>query len=218
MRLVPFFLSLSLGLAAQSPSGGLPWSSASPLPWQAVDCTPDSPPPPGQPSRGPLVVQISVEGALRILDEQGVILLRTGLPGRPIRFWRDGGFPVDPAPAPTFPRSSLIGQGVGRLPMGTPDFRENLKGLFWILCDDGKILTVIHPATARVAYLPLPGGRDQQIHFRPDALDVTQEARPGSKECWSVPWMALIPHLIHLGMESPASHPTGTALDPYPRM
>lgn len=214
MRLVPLFLGLSL--AAQTPVGKLPWESALPLPWQAEDCGA----PPADlavtPPQGPLQVQITQDGALRITDDRGVILLRTGLPGRPVRIWRDGGLPAEGQPL-TFPRDSLIGRGIGHLSMGRPDFRANLTGLLWILCDDGKVLTAVHPATSRLCYFPLPGGRNSQIQFHPDRLEVHLEPAPGTSECWAVPWVALIPHLIELGRENPANKPTGTALLPYPR-
>ena len=70
--------------------------------------------------------------------------------------------------------------------MGAPDFRPALEGLLWILDDDESYLTVIHPATARVVYLPLPGGQDLDLAFHPDQLEV-RGARPGRLARWPSP-------------------------------
>jgi hypothetical protein len=170
---------------------------------------------------GPLQVRITRDGALRVTDARGVILLRTGLPGRPIQFWRDGGTAIEGRPSEgrplPFPAESRIGRGLGHMAVGDRDFRRNLEGLLWVLCDDGRVLTVVHPSTARFCYLPLPGGRDPRIHFLPDRLEVRVSPAPGAEECWSVPWLALLPQILEVGKENPASRPSGTALLPFPR-
>lgn len=218
MRLVPFLL-IGAALGAQT-AGHLPWLASPALPWEAGDCS-DRPADPArlQPAdAGPLQVRITTDGAVRVVDGRGLLLLRTGLPGRPTRVWRDGGVPVEDLQAPiAFPRTSLIAKGIGALPIGAADFRTALHGLLWILADDGKVLTLIHPATARVAYLPLPGGRGFQLTFRADRLEARETPNPDGSPCWSLPWLALLPNLIQLGQADPASKPTGTALLPYPK-
>jgi hypothetical protein len=165
-------------------------------------------------------VTLTADGALSVLDGRGVILLRTGLPGRPTSLWRDGGVPVSAFPGPLlFPRVSPLSRGLGALPVVSTDFRPALSGLLWILADDGKVLTLVHPATARVCYLPLPGGRDLRLAFHPDRLEVHETTLPGdpAPACWSVPWLALLPQLIQLGQANTANQPSGTALIPFPR-
>lgn len=222
MRLVPFLLSALL--TAQTP-GKLPWDAAPPIPWKAGDCGPapapaQAPPASKDPAALPLRVILGPDGALRITNARGVIPLRTGLPGRPLRIWRDGGTAVEDFQSPIrFAGSSPISRGIGALPVGAPDFRPALEGLLWILSDDQKVITLIYPATSRLCYLPLPGGRNFELSFHPDRLELRQ-TRVGSdseEECWSIPWLALLPQLIQLGQENPANRPSGTALLPYPK-
>ena len=216
MRLVPFLLTVAL--SAQAP-GKLPWDSATSLPWKAGDCGAPLPPrtPRALPSPAPLRVRVTVDGALKVINNRGMILLRTGLPGRPLRMWRDGGVALEEAfGIQPFAAVSPVSRGIGGLPIGARDFRPALEGLLWILCDDGKVITLVHPATARICYLPLPGGRDFRLAFHPDRLEV-REAAPGAEECWSLPWLALLPQFIQLGQENPENRPNGTALVPYPK-
>jgi len=218
VRLVPLLLSAALAATAQTP-GKLPWDSAAALPWKAGPCD-SAESGPGTPSTGPLLVKLTQDGALRIIDGRGMILLRTGLPGRPLRLWRDAGVPVASYAAPlAFPRDTPVAKGVGGLPVGAPDFRPALQGLLWILADDGKMVTLIHPATARVCYLPLPSGRSFQLRFLPDRLELRETApNPGDgSDCWSLPWLALLPQFIQLGQENPANRPSGNATVPYPK-
>jgi hypothetical protein len=118
-----------------------------------------------------------------------------------------------------FTRDSLLSRGIGGLPVGARDFRPALAGLLWILCDDERTITLVHPATARLCYLPLPGGRDFQLVFHPDHLEVRQggSAKDQTEACWSVPWLSLLPQFIRLGTENPANRPSGTALLPFPK-
>jgi hypothetical protein len=165
-------------------------------------------------------VTLTQDGALKILDGRGVILLRTGLPGRPTQVWRDGGVPVKAFGGTLlFARISPLSRGLGALPVVSADFRPALSGLLWILSDDGRTITLVHPATARVCYLPLPGGRDLRLAFHPDRLEAHETALPGdpAPACWSVPWLALLPQLIQLGQQNHADQPAGTALNPFPK-
>lgn len=217
MRLVPFFLSATL-LGAQAP-GKLPWDTAPAVPWKAGDRGPLPAPPHVEPipAGTPIQARITLDGTIRVIDGRGMILLRTGLPGRPLRVWRDGGVAVASYGLIRFSGRSLLTQGIGALPVKDLDFRPALEGLLWILSDDERVITLIHPATANISYLPLPGGRAFQLVFHPDRLEVRENLEPGSSECWSVPWMALLPQLLQLGRENPANHPSGTALQPFPK-
>jgi hypothetical protein len=221
VRLVPLLLSALLAspLAAQAP-GKLPWDTAPALPWKAGDRGPLPQPLPSRPvpAGAPLQARITPDGTVRVIDGRGMILLRTGLPGRPLRVWRDGGVEVPDFAVVRFPGGSLLTQGIGALPVKDLDFRPALEGLLWILADDGQVITLIHPATARIAYLPLPSGHDFQVAFHPDRLELREPAVPaGASEAWSLPWMALLPQFLQLGRENPASRPSGTALLPFPR-
>ena len=221
MRLVPFLLTAALAgstLAAQAP-GKLPWETAPTVPWMAGDCGPLPETPAVPQGAGPLRVRITSDGTLRLINDRGIILLRLGLPGRPKRGWRGGGAPVTFEAPIRFTRDSLLSKGIGGLPVGAADFRPALAGLLWIVCDDERMITLVHPATARLCYLPLPGGRNFQLVFHPDRLEVRQETgTPGQTEaCWAVPWLSLLPQFIQLGQENPANRPTGTALLPFPK-
>jgi hypothetical protein len=185
----------------------------------AGDCGPLPGPPPAALTTGPLRVRIATDGALQVSNDRGIIQLRLGLPGRPLRVWRGGGLPVDFTAPVRFTRNSPLSKGIGGLPVGAPDFRPALAGLLWIVCDDERMITLIHPATARVCYLPLPGGRNFQLAFHPDRLEVRQGATATSQveACWAVPWLSLLPQFIQLGQENPANRPSGTALIPFPK-
>lgn len=218
MRLVPFLLSALFAgsLLAQTP-GKLPWDAAPALPWKAGDAGPlPSPLKSGPvPAGASLQALITPDGTVRVIDGRGMILLRTGLPGRPVQVWRDGGVRVPESGIVRFSGQSLLTRS---LPLKDLDFRPALEGLLWILSDDDRFITLIHPATARISYLPLPGGRGFRLIFHPDRLETRETPEPGvPAESWSVPWMALLPQLLQLGRENPANRPSGTALLPFPK-
>ena len=222
MRLATLFLTGALGLSAQVP-GGLPWKGMTALPWQMEEEGPPSPvtATPTQ-SYFALKVRVAQDGEIRITDDKGLIRMKLGLPGRPLKAWRDWGTPIPDLTVPLpFAARSPLQRGIGALPVGAPDFRPALEGLLWILDDDETILTVIHPATSQVAYLPLPGGEDLSLSFHPGHLEVREgAAKGGSKQpptAWSLNWMALLPQFIHLGQDAAANRPRGTALQPFPR-
>ena len=76
---------------------------------------------------------------------------------------------------------------------------------------------VVHPATARIEHLPLPPGRDLQLRFLPDRLEVVAgEVDRGAPRQWSIPWMGLLPRLAALGPHADRAKP-GTALVPFPK-
>lgn len=197
----------------------LPWEQATPLAWQAEPWTPPAAVP-GVPaaSQGSMTVHLSGDGTLRVSNARGLILLQAGLPGRPLRAWRDGGVPLDPAwGAWGFPADSPLAQGLGGLRWAADDFRPFLRGLLWVLEDGEGFLTVVHPATARVIHLPLPPGRDLRIRFLPDRLEVAAgDVEKGAPRQWSIPWIGLLPRLAALGPHADTAKP-GTALAPFPR-
>lgn len=215
MRLAILLLTAALGLGAQTPGAGLPWRTAPALPWQleasgAVSSAADA-----TPGRAlPLTVRLDQDGALRITDPKGLIRMRTGLPGRVRRVWRDWGTLVAAPFQPMgFPARTPLQRGIGGMPVGAPDFRPALEGLLWILDDDESVLTVIHPATSAVVYLPLPGGQDLDLVFHPDRLAVVERGPGGAT--WALHWLALLPQFIQLGKDNEALKPKGTALAPF---
>lgn len=218
MRLVAFALSGSL-LLAQGPP--LPWVRALDLPWRAAVPEPAPEPLPTPPVRGKaLTVKLSVDGTLRIVDDRGQVLLRAGLPGRPLRVWRDGGVPIVP-PQGTwrFPASTPLSRGLDAWRGAGSDYRAGLEGLLWILDDGEPCLTVVHPATARLLHLGLPKGEHVGVAFYPDRLGVHQLAtsvvRKEPRLCWSLPWMSLLPQFMELARPQP-SPPRAGALKPFP--
>ncbi len=221
MRLGSFFL-IAATLAAQS-TRGLPWDGTPNLPWRAAPAgeRPGTPPLLAAPATGPLRVRLDPDGALKVMDAKGIILLRTGLPGRPQKLWRDGGHPLlGTSGTWNFPAQTPLRNGIGALPLGLPDFRPGLAGILWVLDDEERLLTVVHPATSRVVYLALPGGTGLDLEFLPDQLILHQGlavagiGRP--RHYWSLPWLNLLPQFILLGTPAPSPKP-GTALQPFPK-
>ena len=221
MRLAILLLSAAAAVTAQTPR--LPWVTARPLPWSPG---PPGPVEPAGPAPAPaelsLAVTLSADGALRITDAKGIIQLRLGLPGRVLKIWRDGGTEVDPGSRVlAFPIRTPLQAGVAGMGLGSADFRPALAGLLWILDDDERVLTVIHPATARVAHLALPGGHGVNLVFHPDrleALNSSPESRSHREDAsWSLPWLALLPQLVELGQPKPRPVKEGGALVPFPK-
>jgi hypothetical protein len=197
----------------------LPWEKILPLDWQSGT---------GEamgedlsalkPSTGPVEARLMGDGTLSIRDARGIIRLKTGLPGRPLKVWRDGGLPLTtPSGTWRFPTDSPLSHGLGGLQWVAEDFRPFLRGLLWILEDGEAFLTVVHPATAKAIYLPLPPGRDLQLHFLPDRLEVVAgDVDKGAPRQWSIPWIGLLPRLVVMGVH-PDPSKAGTALAPYPK-
>lgn len=219
MRLVALLLTAAaLPLAAQS-RAELPWQAVPPLPWQPVlRPSPEAAPPPAAVPGRDLQVQVTGDGTLRITDARGDIRLLDGLPGRPLHAWRDGGVTLPQAAGTwSFPAKTPLSQGLGALQWCAEDFRPFLDGLLWILEDGEAVLTVVHPATGRRVYLPLPSGRDLSLRFLPDRLEVAAgRPEPGGASHWYLPWIALLPRLAGLGPR-PGTGSRGTALAPFPK-
>jgi hypothetical protein len=223
VRLGTFLLITPILLAPSLAAQGhptLPWEQVPPLDWQAVPGDrPTTASPAVEASTGPLTAKLTGDGTLQILDARGIIRLQTGLPGRPLKAWRDGGLPLaTPSGTWRFPADSPLSQGLGGLRWVAADFRPFLRGLLWVLEDGEGFLTVVHPATARAVHLPLPAGREFQLRFLPDRLEVAAGAvDPGAPRCWSIPWMGLLPRLAALGPHPTDPAKAGTALLPFPK-
>jgi len=205
----------TLGAQGRQP---LPWEGLQPVDWQSSGGTASKVPYDSTPSAGPVEARLTVDGTLSIKNARGIIQLQTGLPGRPLKAWRDGGIPL---PAPTgawpFPTDSPLSQGLGGLLWGAADFRPFLRGLLWVIEDGEAFLTVVNPATAQVIHLPLPPGRDLHLGFLPDRLEVSAgEVDKGAPRRRSIPWMGLLPRLAGLGPR-PGPAKTGSALAPFPK-
>jgi hypothetical protein len=101
------------------------------------------------------------------------------------------------------------------------DPRRGLGGLLWILDDSERVLTLVHPATGKVAFLPLPEAVGVDLCFLPTGLVVFERAPEGLLQDrrvrrWILPWVALVPVLAKLA--PPAVPPrAGTALQPFPK-
>jgi len=156
-----------------------------------------------------------------VLDARGVIQLRTGLPGRPKALWRGGGQPL-PGPWTAIPFGPAApGPALSPDFWNAPDPRKALGALLWILDDGERTLSLVHPATGRVAFLPLPESDGVDLRFLPGGLEALERLPEGAEgprraRRWMLPWLALLPSLLHL--ETPAgAQPRGTALQPFPK-
>lgn len=228
MRLGALLLTGLLPLAAQDPAPRerrLPWEAGLALPAWEVRDEPDAGAPPPVPTApegaGSLRAILTRDGTLRILDRRGVLRLKAGLPGRPVKAWTDGGREVD---APTqilrLASATPLSRGVSELPWGRPDFRPGLQGLLWILDDGGRILTLVHPATSQIQYLALPPCAEPLLRFWPDRLELVEAggdpAGRNAPRRWSLAWSALLPQLLRLAQPAPEGR-HGTAFQPFPR-
>ena len=218
MRLVPLLLSAVLsGPGTAQAARVLPWENLQAAFWLGLFEDPPTSPPPAAVQSGPLRVRIGIEGTLTVLDSTGVIRLRSGLPGRPVRVWRDGGVPVAPpwtaVPFPQAADNPLFSEAFWAL----EDPRRGLSGLLWVQDDGDRTLSLVHPATGKVAFFPLPEGPGLDLAFLPSGLVAAERPGPGGRlRRWILPWVALVPILARLA--PPAEAPqAGTALQPFPR-
>lgn len=215
MRLAPFRLLIpatALSLAAQAP---LP-------PWRLA-ADPAAPPAlegPEVPVERPLVVRIQKDGSFHIRTHRGHTWMRGGLPGRPLKVWRDGGLPVaDPFAPLAMASVTPLSTSAGAIPVGERDLRRRFTGLIWVLEDSETMLTVLHPATRRMISLRLPDIDHPQIAFHPDRLVVTGgtlESGQVRKVAWELHWVALLASWVELA-RPPKPMPLGTALEPFVR-
>lgn len=225
MRLVALPLSgllVAVPALAQA-ARSLPWEGLPPAFWQGlVEDLPEPTAPAAGRARPPARwVRVTADGTLRVVDARGVVRLRSGLPGRPLRVWRDGGVPVaapwERIPFPTMAEHPLFS---GAFWSGA-DPRAGLDGLLWIQDDGERVLSLVHPATSKVAFLPLPGPPGLVLAFHREGLVAVEEeaADPvaGSRRRrWILPWIGLAPVLARLA--PPAEAPrSGTALQPFPK-
>ena len=221
MRLGTFLL-IPAALTAQTP---LPWDNTPELPWEtALPAMPPMPLPPQAASSTPVpqcLVSLSGDGTLRIADARGRVTLRLGLSGRPLRLLRDGGIPMTLGDFPcSFPMDTPLAKGLGNFPLAGLDFRNALKGLLWIVDDGERRITLVHPATQQVVYLPLPAGQNWGIYLHPDRLEVQERPLLVDEHrelaCWSLSWLILLPQFVRLGLPPPTGN-LGTAFRPFPQ-
>lgn len=219
MRLVALLTAvLALPAAAQA-ARALPWEGLPVPPWQGrFDDPQEGPAPvPVLPTSAALRVRLAADGAFRVLDGRGVVRLRAGLPGRPLRVWRDGGVPV-PAPWNAIPFPPEAGNPLfSEAFWAQADPRRGLAGLLWIQDDGERTLSLVHPATGKVAFLPLPEVAGVELRFLAAGLVAEERSGSGGRvRRWILPWVALAPALARLA--PPAEPPkAGTALQPFPR-
>ncbi len=215
-------------------SSPLPWETAASVSWRAglgshveteTSEETETPVTTTLASDGPLTVMLSADGTLRVVGLKKVRRLWLGLPGRPLRAWRDAGIPLDLSQLKSadgawrFPNDTPLAKGIQTLPWGGEDFRNALSGLLWILDDGEHFLTVVHPATARVVFLPLPIGQDFSLRMTPEYLELLESQSKNATSAprrWSLPWLALMPQLAKLARPE-ATPPSSTALIPFPK-
>lgn len=212
-------------LVAQVPEGkSLPWERLQEPPWQLGAVGPLPAPLATkrlEADKLPLRVELRGDGSLRILDARGLVTLRSGLPGRPVRAWRDAGTVMDLSEGVfRFPRRSGLDGGIASMPLAPgEDFRALLSGLLWVLDDGERVLSILNPSRGQLVFVPLPAGNNLDLHFHPDRLEVWTggDSLLGRRErvVWTLPWVALMPQFLSLAAPRPAG-PPGTALKPYP--
>jgi len=223
MRLASLILACVLGTilqaAPEAPARELPWSLTYQPSWQPCDSAaePQPIPVPELPRKDGMKVLLTTFGVLQIEDIRGIIRLRMGLPGRPLKIWRGAGVPMTLEDFPCrFPSETPLSKGS---PAGDRDFRTSLAGLLWVLDDSEHMITVVHPATLQVVFIPLPGQNGLDLKWYPDRLQVRESLTGpvGRRDlgCWSVPWAGLLPQFLHLTSQPPPL-PQGTALVPFP--
>lgn len=223
MRLaLPLLIAALLSMHARTQSS-LPWKRDMVSPYwrvKSLDSTLETNPVSVQSTRPclPLVVHLSANGTIKVVESGGLVRWRLGLPGRPKKVWRDSGIRVAEIFSPiSFPARSPLQRGVGNMLLNILDFRPNLKGLLWILDDDESILTVINPATSQVVYIRLPTGQNLAISLHAKQIEVFEEQCKdcdGSQTGWTLHWLALLPQFIQLAGTTTNHHPQHTILPP----
>lgn len=191
-------------------------------PWRLVEAPGVQPPAVAvAEGTGPLLtVRLRPDGSFQVRKVRGGLWMRSGLPGRPLRVWRDGGQPVQDPWAPlALPSVTPLAASGGALPLGEADLRRHFVGLLWILDDSESVLTVLHPATRRQVSLRLPDMTQPALTWFPDRLVVTGSTQEGGqlrKATWELHWLALLPRWVGLAA-APPRVPLGTALEPFVR-
>jgi hypothetical protein len=213
--------ALLLTPAVLTAQAHFPWDAAIELPWETTVPVELPEPLPPEPVATPAcMVSLTGDGTLHIVNDQGRIALRIGLPGRPVHILRDAGTALALTDFPQrFPLKTPLSKGLGSVPLLGNDFRSELQGLLWIVDDSQKRLTIVHPATRQVIYLPLPAGNDWEPCFFPDRLEIREILDPSVERreriCWSLPWLVLVPQFVKLS-RTPLAGRQGTAFHPFP--
>ena len=210
-------LLLSLAIAPVIGAQGLPWKDKSfNMPWRVVDPAPEPQRLLAAPAGRDLTVRVDRDGTIFIFTQKGIRHLRVGLPGRPISIWRDDGEPLDSVGRFLFPSHTPLSADFNKVSKETSDFLKNLAGLLWIIDDSEDYLTMVHPATFQYAFLPLPGGKNLELRFHPDHLELRSKASIDRDSIsWTLSWKDLTPVLQILARPH-VTWPQGDALVPYP--
>ena len=201
---------------------GLPWESQSlNPPWLVVNPMPESGRVIIKQQNADLTVRVDRDGTIVIVNQKGIKHLRLGLPGRPVSIWRDAGQPLDSVGWFPFPSHTPLSTSFNRISKETSDFLNNLAGLLWIFDDSEEYLTIVHPATFQHAFLSLPSGKDLELRFHPDCLELYKRGPRDSNSVsnsvsWAISWKDLVPIFHELAKPS-VTLPRGTALAPYPQ-
>ncbi|MDR2697891.1 MAG: hypothetical protein LBB40_05385 [Holophagales bacterium] len=185
------------------------------LPWRNVEPRPEPQRVQIKQPNANLTVKVDRDGTIAIFNKNKIRLLRFGLPGRPILMWRDAGQPIVSFGQFSFPSHTPLSANFKKASEKTSDFLNNLAGLLWILDDGEQYLTIVHSATCQYAFINLPGGRDMELRFHPDHLELCERGYvDGDSNAWALSWNELLPVLQALATPPP-QQPQGSAFVPY---
>ena len=209
-------LLLALSMTQIAGSQGLPWKQSLNAPWRIVDPMPEPARLQIKQQNTELTVHVDKDGTIVIVNQKGIKNLRFGLPGRPVSIWRDAGQPLDSVGRFPFSSQTPLSTDFNKVSKETSDFLNNLAGLLWIFDDSEEYLTIVHPATFQYAFLSLPGGKDLELRFHPNYLELCKkEPHDGNSLSWALSWKDLESVFQTLAKLS-VTLPQGDALVPYP--
>jgi|GEM_PF-457448 len=208
--------SLMLMMAPIGDAQDLPWKNQSVhVPWRAAEQMPESRNLQIKQSNADLTVKVNRDGTIAIYNRNGIRQLRFGLPGRPISMWRDAGQPIASFGQFSFPSHTPLSSNFKSASEETSDFLSNLSGLLWILDDGEEYLTIVHSATYQYVFIHLPGGRDLELRFHPNHLEIYKKPSPdGNSQSWILSWKDFLPVLQTLA-KGHATQTHFSALTPY---
>ncbi|MDR0499613.1 MAG: hypothetical protein LBH03_07795 [Holophagales bacterium] len=211
-----FFLT-TLIMVSTVGAQDFPWKNRSwYLSWRIVEPMPEPQRLQIKQRNSDMTISVSRDGTVSIFNSNEIRQLRFGLPGRPISMWRDAGQSITSFGRFAFPSQTPLSTNFKSTAKETSDFLNNLAGLLWILDDGEEYLTIVHSATYRYAFIPLPAIRDFELRFHPDRLELCKRSLVDSVlHSWALSWNELLPVLQELAQHSPPP-PRGNAIVPYP--